>query len=429
MTTGCRPSNSQQEEVEANAQKAPYQFGNEEPAKRLTEIVKYISSALTSISFSSSAAMSTSLHLTAKNVPGYGTPDGSCLSLSGFSQRPAAVCVSPCSSHGVHVIFPQMKIRSTGTPSFICMVNSGGHRPNSYSRQGRQGFSRSNNRNLQNEERNMDEDDDDDEELPMSSKNGPSFNSKSQATAVPGEREKEIIELFKKVQILLRERSGGVKADKKAESSQTQPQGKPKETETVGSLLNLLRKHSKEDSPVEQRKHSSVSKEDSPEQTWGHDKDKTSSNGIHSINKNSNGTLESVAPPLTRPPSSFRKRSPFSRVTMPPPPVDSSDEEEPITSKSRSNSSGSKKDEYEVVPDAIHEPEDELGSEMLLAELDDDEDSGEEDEEHEADDEVEDLSSMKIMELKQLAKARGIKRYSKMNKSELVDVLRGSSSG
>ncbi|EPS68846.1 hypothetical protein M569_05922, partial [Genlisea aurea] len=78
----------------------------------------------------------------------------------------------------------------------------------------------------------------------LSSRNGPfpSFtgsNKKSPATSVPGPREREIVELFRKVQAQLRERSAA-KEDKKTENSPT----KSKESENVDSLLKLLRKHS-----------------------------------------------------------------------------------------------------------------------------------------------------------------------------------------
>ncbi|XWS30485.1 hypothetical protein CRYUN_Cryun24cG0121600 [Craigia yunnanensis] len=79
----------------------------------------------------------------------------------------------------------------------------------------------------------------------LSSKNWPllslSSSTKFQATVAPGPREKEIVELFKKVQAKLRERAVA-KEEKRTEALK----GKGKESETVNSLLKLLKKHSAE---------------------------------------------------------------------------------------------------------------------------------------------------------------------------------------
>ncbi|KAJ6953067.1 Rho-N domain-containing protein 1 [Populus alba x Populus x berolinensis] len=176
--------------------------------------------------------MSQAVHLVTKNLPGYGSSEGRCLPFSGISGR--AVAVSPCSSRGVHYVHSQAqfgKMKCSSRASSIVCKSSGGHRRNpDFSRQNRQGFSR--NRNRQNEEGNGFENLDDSDLL--TSKNGPllslSGTPKFQATAAPGPREKEIVELFRKVQAQLRERAA-VKEEKKVEASQ----GKGRENETVDS--------------------------------------------------------------------------------------------------------------------------------------------------------------------------------------------------
>ena len=175
-------------------------------------------------------------------IVGYGPTDCRYLSCSSISGR--GVTLSPCSSHSDHRIRSQVKIKSLKCGSrgisFVCRAGSSGHRRNpDFSRQ-RHGYR---GRNRQNEDRENFENLDESEML--SSKNGPllslSGSSKFQATAAPGPREKEIVELFRKVQAQLRERAA-IKEDKKTEALQ----GKGKESETVDSLLKLLRKHSVE---------------------------------------------------------------------------------------------------------------------------------------------------------------------------------------
>ncbi|CAI0434439.1 unnamed protein product [Linum tenue] len=397
-----------------------------------------------STTFTSSTLMSQSLHLVAKNIPGSGPPDGRCLSLSGVSGRTAAVSVSPCSSHGIGRVFSQVKIRSYngafGTPAFVCKANSGSHRRNSdYSRQGRQGQGYSRNRGRQNEERDSYETLDE-SELLTSSKNGAllSFpnNSKSQATAAPGPREKEIVELFRKVQAQLRERAS-VKQDKKVDT----PQGKGRENETVDSLLKLLRKHSVEQGGTQKVSDGDLGI-DQPEQILGgYNDDKSSSSVVHSNNRSRNGAVESSESSFTRrPPSSFRRRSPIPRVKLPP--VDSSEDD--VALKGHLDSTGEKTKEYEVISsDATtrHEVEPEpteeepVAAELLQGSNDlfdeeqlSEDEASDSDESKEEDGEEqmggkEDLSTLKVGELRAMAKSRGIKGYSKMKKSDLVNLL------
>ncbi|RVW53539.1 Rho-N domain-containing protein 1, chloroplastic [Vitis vinifera] len=210
--------------------------------------------------------MSQAIHLAA----GYGPSDGRCLPCSGVSRR--AVALSPCTSRCDYKTLSQVKIVplkciSRGA-SFMCNASSSGNRRNpDFSRQSRHGFSRG--RNRHNEENNNSENLEESEFL--SSKNGPllslSGSPKFQATATPGPREKEIVELFRKVQAQLRERAA-MKEERKSEASQRQA----KESENVDSLLKLLRKHS-----VEQGKRRSSSRDfnlSQPDQNGSFDEEK-----------------------------------------------------------------------------------------------------------------------------------------------------------
>lgn len=59
--------------------------------------------------------------------------------------------------------------------------------------------------------------------------------------------------------------------------------------------------------------------------------------------------------------------------------------------------------------------------------IDNESDDSEEDDEEDEEEEHEDLSAWKLAELRALAKSRGMKGYSKMKKSDLVDLLSGAS--
>ncbi|KAE8673111.1 mitochondrial inner membrane protease subunit 1-like isoform X1 [Hibiscus syriacus] len=112
-----------------------------------------------------------------------------------------------------------------------------------------------------------------DESEMISSKYGPIFSlsgsPKFQATAAPGPREEEIVEHFRKVQTELRERAA-VKEEKKSEASQ----GKSKESETVDSLLKLLRKHSVEQGKKNNSRDLNL---DNPEVNGSYSEDQSSS--------------------------------------------------------------------------------------------------------------------------------------------------------
>ncbi|KAK9945063.1 hypothetical protein M0R45_010594 [Rubus argutus] len=165
--------------------------------------------------------MSQSVHLIC-----YAPSDSKCLPSSGISGRVAPVY--PCSSRFIHRFKSQVRIGSlkgayTGV-SFTCRASSSGRnripdRNPDFPRQNRHGYFRG--RNRRNEERDGFENHEESDLL--SAKNGPLLslpsNTKFGATAAPGPREKEIVELFRKVQAQLRERTV-VKEEQKVEAVQ-----------------------------------------------------------------------------------------------------------------------------------------------------------------------------------------------------------------
>ncbi|KAL9301274.1 hypothetical protein AtEden1_Chr2g0251481 [Arabidopsis thaliana] len=115
--------------------------------------------------------------------------------------------------------------------------------------------------------------------------------------------EKEIVELFKKVQVQLRARAAAKKEEKKTEEASKGQGGK--ESETVDSLLKLLRKHLGEQSKKQVSNFNSekqLQRDDDASERQNH-----SSSRFDSRNKDHNAT------PFTRPASSFRRNSPVPR--------------------------------------------------------------------------------------------------------------------
>ncbi|XP_022758439.1 rho-N domain-containing protein 1, chloroplastic-like isoform X2 [Durio zibethinus] len=376
--------------------------------------------------------MSHALQLVSNNIL-----DCRYLSCSGISG--GAVTVSRCFSHSDHRICSHVKIRSLKCGSrgisFVCRAGSGDHWRKPDSSRQRHGFR---GRNRQNEERENFETLDESELL--SSKNGQllslSGSTKFQATAAPGPREKEIVQLFRKVQSKLRERAGA-KEDKKTGALQ----GKGKESETVDCLLKLLRKHS-----VEQGKKNnnigSSSRDlnlDHPEVNGSANEDKSSS-FFESNDRARNEAKETYAPTLSRPASNFQRKSPVPQMKYQP--IYSS--EETINSVTHVHSDRKRNlslAESPPAPDLVPEFEEELESETepelepeliyqdpdVLDELSEDESSAVNEEVGEQQIGHEDLNALKLPELRLLAKSRGLKGFSKMKKSDLVLLLSSSS--
>ncbi|KAK9035370.1 hypothetical protein V6N11_077412 [Hibiscus sabdariffa] len=351
--------------------------------------------------------MSHALHL----VSGYGPTDGKYLSCSGISGR--AVTRSFCSSLSDPRIWSQLKVGSlkcgSREMSFVCKAGSGGHRRSlDFSRQ-RQVFQ---GRNRQNEDNDTFENLDDSEML--TAKVGPflslSDSAKFQATVAPAPREKEIVELLKKVQAKLQERAAAT--GDKTEALER----KSKESENVNSLLKLLRKHS-----VEQGKKKDGPNSDHPEVNGPSNEDQSSSffgsNGRVRIEDR-----EPYAPTLSRPASNFRRKSPVPRLKYQQ--VYSSEE----TANSELSLAESPPAPYHV-PESGAELESESEAESIHQEpnmsdeLSEDESLDVDTDETERQSKHEDLSALKLPELKALAKSHGLKGFSKMKKSELVVLL------
>ncbi|KAJ0261914.1 ATP binding / ATPase [Hirschfeldia incana] len=382
-------------------------------------------------------ALSGTLQLTSSNyIPGYGVSDSRSFSNSVVSRR--TLDVLPFSSCLVRI---EKRAYAPKKISSVCRASSSGHRRNNpdFSRNNRNGFR--GNRNRRNEDRDgLDGGGGglEDSEM-LSSKNGPVFSLSSspkfQATSSPGPREKEIVDLFRKVQAQLRARAAAKKEDKKTEEASKGQGGK--ETETVDSLLKLLRKHSGEQSKK------NVSNFDSEKQLQGDD---DAERQVHSSNHFDSGNRDHNATRFTRPASSFRRNSPVPRHkpqssysgeasfdeassysvtwTQKKDQVDSRDEPEyepePVYEHESEPGLGLLESEPELKPESFYNEEDE-DHDVIVDELsDDDDESVNAEEETEKD---EDLSALKLIELRAIAKSRGLKGISKMKKAELLNLL------
>ena len=320
-----------------------------------------------------------------------------------------------------HVKIGGLKYGSTAA-SFVCEA-----RKNS-------DFSRQNNRHGSSRGRNRNDDGRDVfenfEEDMLASKNGPlvSHNSgKLQANSSPGPREKEIVELFRKVQARLRERST-VKEEKKVEARV----GHVKEQSAVDSLLNLLKKHS-----VEQGKRSNG--EDNVKDLNYDDQSQESNqyNGRQNSKFSDSGapkgeSREANIASSARPRSVFQRKSPVPRVRY-----------QPVSNNlADTNAVPGTEDNNKNIQDQLDlklddEPEPKLVSDIDLDTKDEtsfpefsDDDSHDSEQTYNnegVDEHVvvqnEDLNAMKMSELRALAKSRGVKGFSKMKKGDLVELL------
>ncbi|KAK7345765.1 hypothetical protein VNO77_16376 [Canavalia gladiata] len=379
--------------------------------------------------------MSQTMHPFVANNLGCGMAEGKCLPCSGISGRTAAVY--SCSSLGhqriqSHVKIGGLKCSSRGS-SVVCEAR----RYPDFSRQNKHGLSRGRNRNNDGRDsfENFEED-------MLSMKNGPpvslSSSGKLQSTAAPGPREKEIVELFRKVQARLRERTA-TKEEKKVEASR----GQGKENSTVDSLLKLLKQHS-----VQQEKRSSAgggsrgkdfsldqlqeSNQYSVEQESNQYAGGRSSNISDLDSAPKDESREVNISSIARPQSNFQRRSPVPRVKYQP--VSNNEDDMnvvPVDNGNRENN----EDQIDLKLDDEPEPDSEsyIDSKDVLffpnlgmAELSGD-DGSHDSEQTYNDESVEvqhkDLSALKLSELRALAKSRGIKGFSKMKKGDLIELL------
>ncbi|KAI4966716.1 hypothetical protein ZWY2020_037032 [Hordeum vulgare] len=345
------------------------------------------------------------------------------------------------------------------TVSLVCGASPNNHRPRNpdISRQQKRGSS-SRGKSKPFQERDDSENNDEFDSDTVSSKNGPPIsltsNSRPHATSAPGEREKEIVELFKRVQAQLRARGKG-RRTRSLNLQNLRARGEVSipflicsgDTRWTKNERAAMRKNR-----ILIRHGEAVILETSKVQGY----------------LARSGAQEGQKPPpatFQRPPSSFRRRSPvpgvkFQLVTNPDAgakPVvngmteagleakapleeeiapDGPDSVSPYEPDSVIAPEDASLDDF-VVPDDesdlldTSEPDDYLEP---LDDVDDDVDdvadssaSHDDSQEGSPSVEVSDLSSLKVTELRELAKSRGLRGYSKMKKSDLVALLSDAS--
>lgn len=368
---------------------------------------------------------------------GYGLTDGRFLPCSGVSGRNASS--SPCSSRGPYKTLTHLKtapVKCTSSRmSIVC----------NFSRENKRGFSR--NRNNRKDDENGFESLDESDDI-LSSKNGTissaSNPSRYQPTSTPESKQNEVLELFKKIQIQVRERDAA-KGDKKKTTELNQPHGK--DDEPVENILKILRENRSKtgktgrsssgsnrgiileepesNGVLEKEKSTLDSILDQSEQngTFERKESLTSSNSRNNLKDKAQGHGRE-SPTFRRPVSKFQRRSPVPQVKDQPIPSDSvtdtwvNGKSEMLHPDPETNDSGIEMEPEPgfsegIVFDGMLEEED---SEIL---------EGYGDDEVEEDKPMidEDFSGMKLPELRALAKSRGVKGISKLKKRELVELL------
>lgn len=374
--------------------------------------------------FSQVPKMSSAIDFTPKKLPGFGSPEGRCLPCFGLSGRTVT-------SHGEFQHFSKVNILNLKSPykniTYICNSSSFSNKRNpDFPRQNRHGFSRG--RNRQNEDR--DGYDNIEESEMLSSRNGPllttSNTSKFQATASPGPREKEIVELFRKVQAQLRERAA-IKEEKKSEDLQR----KGKESETVDSLLKLLRKHSVQKGKKTSSSRSSNFVLDQEDKSNVFSEERAGN--LTELNSNVNHEAqESGTPVVNRPKSNFQRRSPVPRIKFQPiyheggtdNPVASTNTDkiekdihlDPELGQTRRSKVDSDTETIFSDKDVFDEMADDDTSKMYGSV-----DASDDEEQNQVG--HDELAEMKLTELRAIAKSRGLRGYSKLKKLELIELL------
>lgn len=358
--------------------------------------------------------MSRAIHFGSQPYQGIRTTDGINLSNSGVSGISVSVSLSNCE----HTQKAKLYFRGPNYRTKIFCASSSSHRRNpDFSRPNK--FSRS--RKKQGEERgNYENVEESDVLYSKNEASSASFgSSKFQATAIPGPKEKEIVELFRKVQAQLQER-----AAKKVEKKVDKLQKNEKESEDVSSLLKLLRKHS-----VQQEKRTNESDSISDFVLYQSEQNSSISDKNTSIFVPNGSVIqekqENISPIISRPRSNFQRRSPV-------PPGWGS----PIYSNNKSIGSVSKTEGDQRTLISELEVEHENTTEFACTISDSTVDDISEDEIHEDDNAKlshltagwnSNLSGMKLAELRALAKSRGLKGFSKLKKLDLIDLLSESS--
>lgn len=380
--------------------------------------------------------MSPAIHFVAQNFPGYGLTEGRFLPCSRVSGRTASS--SPC--RGPYKTLTHLKtapVKCTSSRmSIVC----------NFSRENKRGFSRNRN-NRKDDKRDGFESLDESDDI-LSSKNGTISSASNppryQPTSTLEPKQNEVLELFKKIQIQVREREAA-KGDKKKKTELNQPHGM--DDEPVENILKILRENRSKtgktgssssgsnrgtileepesNGALEKEKSTLDSILDQSEQNGAFERKEslTSSDSRNNLKDKAKGHGRE-SPTFSRPVSKFQRRSPVPQVKHQPIPSDSvtdtwvNGKSEMLHPDPETNDSGI---EMETEPGFSEG----IVFDGMLEEEDSEIREGYGDDEVEEDKPMidEDLSGMKLPELRAIAKSRGIKGISKLKKGELVELL------